>query len=319
MRKAVSAALLVFALAGFVRAQGLGGSLGQVGSQYGQAYVAPLVNAFGVDMNSGLFHSAGMTGILPFGLHLYVGVQVGGALLGSSDKSFSMTYQDTLYSPLFGKQPATYTVTNAPTVFGSKEPGKVVITPEDPLVPVDSMNTIGGLINTSIAPLPIPQIGIGSIFGTDVLVRFLPKISLSDYGSVQLFGIAVRHSISQYIPLVPVDIAVQIGFQNFTIKDSSGGNLLKASTFAANVEVSKTFAILTLYGGLQMESSSVDVSYTYNPGQGLQPVPVSFSLSGKNKFRALVGLNLGLGPLTINGDYSVGAMNAVTLGVGISI
>ena len=319
MRKAVSAALLVFVIAGFARAQNLQSSLSQVGSQYGQAYVAPLVNSFGVDMNSGLFHSASMGGILPFGLHLYVGVQLSGALLTSSDKSFNLTYKDTLNSTLYGRQVSTYTVTNAPTVFGSKEPGKVVVTPDNPLVPVDSMNTIGGLVNTSIAPLPIPQIGLGSIFGTDVLVRYLPKISLSDYGSMQLFGIAIRHSISQYIPLVPVDIAVQLGFQSFSLTDTSGGDIMKASTFAANIEVSKTLAILTLYGGLQMESSSVDLKYTYNPGQNLQPIPVSVSMKGKNKFRALIGFNLGMGPLVINADYSIGSINAVTAGIGIAI
>ncbi len=319
MRNALSAALIVLTLAGFAGAQDLSSSLAKVGSQYGQAYVAPAVNSFGVDLNSGLFHSASMEGILPFGLHLYIGAQVSGALLASSDKAFSLTYKDTLNDPLLGKLPATYTVNNAPTVFGSGNRGAVVITPDNPLIPAQTDSTIGGVVQTSIAPIVIPQVGIGSLFGTDVTVRYLPKIKLSKYGSVQLFGVAVRHSLSQYIPLVPVDIAVQVGFQNLSILDSAGANLMKASAFAANIEVSKTFAIVTFYGGLQVENSSVDVSYTYNPGQNMHPVPVSFTLKGKNKFRALVGVNFGLGPLTINADYNIGSINAVNAGVGISI
>lgn len=319
MRKAVSAALVVLALASFVRAQNLTSTLAQVGSEYGKAYVAPAVDAFGMDMNSGFFHGASMSGLLPLGLHLYVGVQVGTALIQSSDKSFNASYADTLYDPILGKQPATFTVTNAPTIYGGSDKGKAVITPTNPLYPTDSLSTIGGLINASIVPLPIPQVGIGSLFGTDVMVRYLPQIKLSDYGKVQLFGVAVRHSISQYIPLVPIDIAVQVGFQSLSVTDSSGGDLMKASTFAANLEVSKTFLMLTLYGGLQMESSSVDVKYTYNPGQNFQPVNVSFSLKGKNKFRALAGLSFSLGPVLINGDYSIGSMSAVTLGLGIAI
>jgi hypothetical protein len=303
----------------FANAQDLGSTLGKVAAPYGQAYVAPAVNAFGMDLNSGLFHTANVGGTLPFGLSLYVGVQVGGTLVSSSDKSFSLAYQDTLDEGVLGKHLATYVVTNAPTIFGSTEKGKVVITPSNNPALTDTETTVGGLVNTSFAPLPIPQVGLGSLFGTDVMVRFLPKIKLSSYGSVQLFGWGLRHSISQYIPLIPIDIALQLGFQNFSIKDTSGNNVFKLSTFAANLEVSKTFAILTVYGGLQVESSKVDVSYSFTPLGETQPVPISFSLNGKNKFRALLGLDLGLGPLTINVDYSIGAISAVTAGLGVTI
>ena len=320
MRKSISAVVVFMMIAGSARAQDLGSNLAKVSGPYAQAYVSPVVNAFGMDMNSGLFHGASMSGLLPLGLHLYVGVQLGTTLVGSADKSFSLSYRDTLYDPLGIPHPANVTA-SGPTIFGSKDQkGKVVYTPDNPLIPADSQQTIPGVVSTSLAPMPIPQIGLGTLFGTDVMVRFLPKIKLSDYGSLQLFGFAIRHSISQYIPLVPVDIAVQIGFQNFSLKDSSGSNLLKASAFAANVEVSKTLAILTLYGGLQLESSSVDLAYSYTPSYAnAQPIPISMTIKGKNKFRALVGLSLGLGPLTINGDYNIGSINAVDLGLGVSI
>ncbi|MCL5021209.1 MAG: hypothetical protein M1339_06035 [Bacteroidetes bacterium] len=323
MRKAISAVMIILALAGFAEAQNLGSKLSKVGAQYAQAYLAPAANAFGMDLNSGLFHSASVGGILPFGLHLYIGVQMSGTLLQSSDKSFNLTYHDTYSDPLLGNQPATYTVTNAPTIFGSKTKGTVVITPDNRLLPSQTDTTIGGVGNISIAPIPIPQLGLGSVFGTDVVVRYLPKIKLSDYGSVQLFGFAVRHNISQYIPLVPVDIAVQLGWQNFSVSDTSS-KVLNASAFAANLEVSKTFAIVTLYGGLQVESSSFDVNYNFMPPAtsatpNPKAVPISFTQKGKNTFRGLVGLSFGLGVLTINADYSIGSMSAVTAGVGLSI
>ncbi|HEY9165403.1 MAG TPA: DUF6588 family protein [Candidatus Kryptonia bacterium] len=321
MRKTISAVMVVFVLAGFANAQDLGSSLGKVASPYAQAYVAPFVNSFGVDMNSGLFHGATMTGLLPLGLHLYIGVQVGAAFVGSADKSFSLSYEDTEYITIGGvttAHPATVTA-QGPTIFGDKTPGSVTYTPHEALLPTTTQPTIGGLVSTSIAPLPIPQLGLGTLFGTDVMVRFLPKIKLSSYGSLQLFGFTIRHSISQYIPLVPVDVAVQLGIQNFSIKDSTGGNLLKTSAFAANVEVSKTFAILTIYGGLQYESSSVDFTYSFTPNPGATPIPVSFNMKGKNHFRVLAGLSLGLGPLTINGDYDLGAVSSATVGVGFSI
>ncbi|MGO9481293.1 MAG: DUF6588 family protein [Candidatus Kryptoniota bacterium] len=324
MRKVIVAATILFVSCSFANAQNLSSNLGKVGAQYGQAYVAPAINAFAVDLNSGLFHSASVGGALPFGLSLYVGVQASGAFIPSSDKSFNLTYQDTINEPGLGKVPATYAVKNAPTIFGGKQKGSVTITPGTPSYPLGMSllePTIGGLISTSIAPLPIPQIGIGSLFGTDAVIRYLPEVKYGGLGDVQFFGFALRHDISRYIPLCPVDLALQIGFQNFQVKDTSGSNLFKMSAFAANLEVSKTFAILTVYGGLQVENSKTDVSYIYTPPSnlGLSPIPISFSLTGKNKFRALLGLDLGLGVLTINADYSFGAINVATAGIGVTI
>ncbi len=345
MRKGILALLLVLSFVGFASAQGLSGILSKVGSQYAQGYLTPAANAFGADLNSGLFHSAGMSGILPFGLHLYVGVQVPAAIVPSSDQTFSMSYLDTVTfqrsigSNIYNIQvPATFTVNNAPTVFGDKNTtGKATFN-----VQKDTTFSVGGVSHTfaldssasvptipgwtklSIVPVPIPQVGVGSLFGTDILVRYLPKIKLSSYGSVQLLGFAVRHSLSQYIPLVPVDIAVQLGWQNFSIYDSTGANVLKESAFAANLEVSKTLAIVTVYAGLQAESSSMNVNYSFTPpSTSLDPspqaIPISFSVKGKNNFRALVGLDFGLGPVNINADYNIGSINAVNVGIGISI
>ncbi len=344
MRRSFSAAIIFFLVAGFASAQDLSSTIGKVGSKYAQAYVTPAANAFGVDLNSGLFHTAKVGGMLPFGLNLYVGVQVGAALITSSDQSFSMSYLDSVtFMETYNsrnytiKVPTAFTVANAPTIFGDKTAGEATFSVlKDTTITsggfshtfhLDSTSTIptiGGLLKTSIAPIPIPQVGVGSLFGTDIFVRYLPKIKLSNYGSLQLLGYGIRHSISQYIPFSPVDIAVQLGWQNFSLEDSTGSKVLKASTFAANLEVSKTFAIITLYGGLQTESSTVDVSYSYTPpvtqfNQNPQAIPISFSLKGKNTFRTIVGFNLGLGPLLINADYSIGAINAVTAGIGISI
>jgi len=325
MKKAILVAALILAGSGLASAQNLGENLGQVSSQYARAYVTPAANAFGADLNSGLFHTASVGGALPFGLKVYVGVQVAGAFVPSSDKSFSLTYQDTMeFTDPLGishRVPATFTTTNAPTIFGSKTKGTIKITPNDSSYRAygESESSIGGLISASIAPIPIPQIGLGSLFGTDVVVRFLPKIKYQSYGSVQMFGLAVRHDISQYIPFCPVDIAAEIGFQNLGISDSSGSSIFKTSTFAANLEVSKTFAVVTVYGGLQVESSSADVNYTYAPYQNAEPVSVSFDIKGKNKFRALAGLDFGFGPLTINADYNLGSVSVANVGIGVTI
>lgn len=345
MRKAFSATLLVLAFAGYASAQDLSSTIGKVGSQYAKGYLAPAADAFGVDLNSGLFHTAKVGGILPFGLNLYVGLKVSAAIIPSSDQTFSMSYTDTVaFSRTYAGQlldikvPTTVTVDNAPTIFGdANRTGQVMFAVhQDTTLSVGGVSrtfsldssgtvpTISGLGKIGIAPLPIPQIGLGSIFGTDIFVRYLPKIKISDYGSVQLLGYGIRHDVSQYIPFCPVDLAIQLGWQNFSISDTSGGKLVKESTFAANIEVSKTIAVITFYGGLQIESSSMDVSYNFVPeattfDPNPKPIPISFSLKGKNNFRALLGLTFGLGPVTINADYNIGAVNSVSAGIGVTI
>ncbi len=344
MRNTISAAAVFFLLAGFASAQDLSSTLSKVGNQYAEAYVAPAVNAFGADINSGLFNTAKVGGILPFGLNLYVGVKAAASFIPSSEQSFGLAYQGTVtFSEMYDNQnftievPTTFTVKDAPTIFGEKTDGQASFSVQkDTTVTQGSFShtfhldstatvpTIPGLLHTTVAPIPIPQIGLGSIFGTDIFIRFLPKIKISNYGSFQLLGYGIRHDVSQYIPLCPVDIAVQLGWQNLSIQDSTGSKVLKASAFAANLEVSKTFAVVTVYGGLQTESSSVDINYSYQPqatplDPNPKPIPISFNLKGKNNFREILGVNFGLGPLTINADYSFGPINVASAGFGVTL
>ncbi|HVO74970.1 MAG TPA: DUF6588 family protein, partial [Ignavibacteriaceae bacterium] len=54
-----------------------------------------------------------------------------------------------------------------------------------------------------------PQIS-ASLLGTEVMLRYLPTIKLGNNNDeeISMFGIGIKHSISRYIPLLPVDIAV---------------------------------------------------------------------------------------------------------------
>ena len=48
---------------------------------------------------------------------------------------------------------------------------------------------------------------------------------------VGIFGIGVRHSISQYLPVLPVDIAVQVVWQQVLVKDALDAELMDLRTF----------------------------------------------------------------------------------------
>ena len=333
--------IAAFLVAQPARSQDLGETLEGVGAAYAKAYVQPLVDAFGADINSGLFHSAKIGGgLLPM-VDIYLGVKVFGALIPSGDKTLDLTYtMPQVFTGSDGMEytvDVTYQINDAPTVFGDAEnPGVVtamvheVVSPgpdgqsgtaDDVVIDeTTSLELLPGLLETSIAPLVVPQLRLGSAFGTDVMIRYLPSIELGDVGSIGFFGFGVRHSISQYVPLFPLDVAAQVTFQNLGIEDAANDDLLSASMWAMSVMASKSFLVATVYGGLQVESTGLDVSYTYVDPEGLLPdEDISFSMTGSNRFRVVAGAALNLSPISINVDYSVGSMSVVSAGIGISL
>ena len=317
----------------------LGSKLGGVTSDFAAGYLQPIANSFGADMNSGWFHGAQMSN----GFHLYFGIKAFGANVPSADQKFSLTFADTVHVDrvINGTQytfvvPVQLSGTDMPTVFGDDQVKGTVsgsgsidtniagAGPQHIVATVNNKPLIAGLIKTSLAPLAMPQVTLGTIMGTDFTLRLIPTIKLDKYGSIGFYGVGVRHSISQYLggENAPIDLAAGIAIQKLTIKDSLDNELLGASAFLLNVEASKSFSILTLYGGLQFEKSSMDVHYTYHAtlSSNSTPldVPINFSMDASNKFRALIGINLGLGPLNLNADYNVGTISVISGGLGFS-
>ncbi|MCX6164521.1 MAG: hypothetical protein NTU73_06610, partial [Ignavibacteriae bacterium] len=139
--------------------------------------------------------------------HFYVGAKFCGVMMKNNDKYFNLGFKTT--ENIYGHTvDINWTTYNAPTVFGNSTPAKIKGT-------YDSLGTtktiekslIGGVEDTKFVPLVIPQIGVGTIFGTDIIFRTVPGIKVGDYGSFKLFGGAIRHNIGAYAKM-PFDIAV---------------------------------------------------------------------------------------------------------------
>ena len=337
--------LLIFLLipAFRIQAQDLNETLSQVGEVYARAYVDPLAEALGADLNTGLFHTAGVNKQL-FGLNVYLGVKASAAFLDNTHKAFDLQY--TASVPLdfeLGGQtvtldvPATFTVSNAPSIFGDEDPGMAMVSVDHDTtfstlgltlpVAFDSTlaprETIGGVLPTNVAPLLIPQVGLGTIFGTDIMLRWLPQITAPDVGAVEMFGFGVRHNLNQYIPMLPVDIAVQAVWQNIRAEDHLNTEVLDAHTFAVNLAASKSIGVLTVYAGLQTERSDIEFSYVFDvddfeESADLDPVEVNFTLTDTGRTRGIFGLGVMLGPVVINTDVSVGQMTVVSAGLGVA-
>jgi hypothetical protein len=150
--------------------------------------------------------------------------------------------------------------------------------------------------------------------GTELMLRYLPSISLSDDEELSMFGIGLKHGISRYIPLSPVDISVQFLYNTLEIT-----GVMDISAFAFNAHASKSFSLFTLYGGLQYESSTFDLQYTFTDPSNLDPIKkgteIKVSIDGDNNFRGTLGGSLKLAVIVLNIDYSLGTQSVLSGGL----
>lgn len=342
----LSVLLLVFFLAGAVLSSptyaqdGLSGLSEQIenfGQSYVDGYVQPISDAFGANLNAGLFRSAdvgnGFLPMLPF--DVYLGVSTSGALMGSGNQTFSPPSGETSTRTVEQNgQEVTLETTlvapeEVPNVFGETSPtGNITVITriqETGETRTQSYEVPPGLIDTPVAPLIVPQLGVGSIAGTDVQLRYLPQTNLSyggnSFGEVGLTGVAVRHDIDQWIPVpLPVNLAAQGAWNQLTLS-TQGQEVLNASGWAFNVHASKGIPVLPVivYGGLQAETFSVTYDYTFKTPLGTD-VPISLEQESANSFRGLAGVSLSLAVLRFNVDYAVGnGNNVVTAGLGVRL
>jgi hypothetical protein len=264
----------------------------QLTSDNVKGYIQPFVTAFGANMNSGVYHTASADQL---GFTLRLDLIAMGTFIGDAEKKYKAI------NPYDGSEVETA------TIFG--EQGAVV----GPIPGVEYQFQ-NGQVKTSMVPFFLPQLTVGDVYGTQAIIRYVPIPEVNNVPKINLFGIGARHNVSQYIPAVPVDLSASIFYQSLKV-----GDLFEAKTLSFGAQVSKSFALLTLYGGLQYESMSMDLKYTYTgniPGITVADPNVSLSLDGKNKFRGTAGLDLSLALLHIFADINVGTATVVSGGIG---
>lgn len=170
-----------------------------------KAYVGPWANAFGAGLNGGWYNTAkphklggfDITGNISVGMVPTSAETFDVSKVGLST-AISVTGNGT--SPTIA---GPNTNTNSPTLsYNTTVAGNTYTLASFKMPPGFTVKTI---------PAPIVQLGIGLPLGTEVKVRYLPKISFNKYGDVSLWGVGLMHSIMQYIPgnkLLPIDVSV---------------------------------------------------------------------------------------------------------------
>ena len=262
--------------------------LKQYDSQTVKGYIQPMVDFFGANMNAGLYHSAAIPAM---GLKIEIDLVGMGSLVGDEQKTYSAPAP-----PGFGA--STF---KTATIFGGK--GGRITTP-------DSLSYSGsdGIIDATLFPLAVPQLTIGSVAGTEATIRFVTSPSIDAFPTTTLFGAGLRHSISQYLPGAPLDIAVGGFYSSFTV-----GDIIDFKGISVGAQASLSAAIATLYGGLAWEKSTMNLKY----GAATPGAPaVDFDLDGSNNFRFTAGGGLSLGVFKIFADANFGSVTNFSGGIG---
>ncbi|RMF07136.1 MAG: hypothetical protein D6762_08160 [Candidatus Neomarinimicrobiota bacterium] len=175
--------------------------------------------------------------------------------------------------------------------------------------------------NLPAFPMVMPQASIGLPMSIELSVRGFPKMPAGDLGDLSFFGFGGKIGLNQFIPIPNLVLPrVSVGYY-YTNLDL--GSIISVKNSISTLQISKSIPFLTVYGGVGLESSSMDVSYDYqytDPAtQETSTDNVSFTMDGKNTFRTIVGVRLKLAILSINADYNMGEFNTANIGVGLTL
>jgi hypothetical protein len=328
-----------------------------------EAYLKPFGSGFGAALNNGWTNTAKPHKKL--GFDVTVGIST--ALVPSSGESFDVSELD--FSTLQLKSGDAVT----PTVSGAKETNTVLNATTDIAVPgggtreveLFSFNMPAG-VGQPYVPAPVIKAGIGLIKDTELMIRYMPTYKIPVVkAKVSLWGVGVKHNIKQWIPggkMIPVDISVMGGYTDFSLNkgfDVTGedvitepditenpyanqpetwdGQGIELGTTAYNVNllVGKTLPIISVYGGVGIESSTTTIStpgaypiiaQNQNPSgtNDLLTVdtieePIDIELKGDNSFRAMIGARVRISVFTIAANYTHSTYPTATVGVGIGL
>jgi hypothetical protein len=274
-------------------------------------YLQPFSSAFGADLNSGIFRTASIPKMRP---KIRLELQVMSVIFGDDDGTFRAVTER-------GFTPETYAY--APTVVGS---GKALIVEGDGGT---AFAFPGGFDLNSFA-LAAPQLRAGGLFGTELILRYFAidikgsqdseDSKNSELGKISLFGIGLKHSISQYLPPgIPVDLSAGFFWQSFGLgENKEGDKLISSRAFSVGVQASKKVAMFfEPYTGVSYDTHSMSVAYESEATGSTTAIDIDFEKD--SSLHLTLGLALELPVMKAFAEYNIAGMNSFVLGLGFGI
>jgi hypothetical protein len=251
-----------------------------------EAYLAPFPKAFGATLNAGWYNTAKPHKFLGFDLTFSFNV----AMVPDEEKYFDLSR--------LNLSPAANIIGNpvSPTFSGSANGTRPTlqytgVVNEQSFTLAEFTLPQGSGIG--FIPAPALQLAVGMPFGTEIIGRYTPELKLGNSGNMGLWGVGVKHSIKQWIPVVKrlpvIHLSLMTGYTKFYT--GSAVNFLPANinamdntshsvsfndqkmdfgvgSFTANILGSVDIPFITAYGGIGVNSTTTNLKMT-----GWYPVP----------------------------------------------
>ncbi len=256
-----------------------------------EGYVEPIITGLGSTLNSGLYISAKVP---VSGFHIILSVNGMLTIYSDGQKKFIGRTNGYFYPPQ---------EVETSTIIGNPQ-GAVVVSPSG------TEFVFPGGYDLKSFLIGIPTLKIGSLYGTEMAIRYMNFKISDDIGRLSLFGIGGRHSISQYFSTSPVDISGGVFYHRFKL-----GDIIKSNVWIVHLETGKSFSFIDLYGGLGYESNKAKVEYTYI--STTETADISVDVTGKNSFRLTLGIGFKIFPYQFNIDYNIGYQNVIHAGFSV--
>lgn len=122
----------------------------------------------------------------------------------------------------------------------------------------------------------VPQLEVGSLFGTELLLRYIPQLDYGEnIGEFGFWGVGISHSLSQYFfdadSLRTFDLAIQAAYQASTLDQvfgvTNGTFTAEADIFNINIHGSMPIKDwFDVYAGYQFETLNIASKIKYYIG-----------------------------------------------------
>ena len=309
---------------------------------YIKNYTQPVFKGLMYASSSGWVTSA--KPVKPF--HVELNISASGAFVPTEFETFKIDGSEYQYlhvdsgpnevPTVMGEQSQTHLLIEIPDAANNKKKVFNLYAPDG----------IKDQLPASVVPAPAIQLSVGLPLGSEVNVRYAPNLT-KDGGFFNLFGVGVKHSISQYFPK-PKDedgkkkkrhfnLAVHAAFQKINAgyddpaTGSDKGVHLSMSTYSLQGIASYDYGLISLYSAIGytkgLTSMNVLGTYTFyydvrdNNGNHLgtdtstliDPLSLNYNING---MKAKAGVKLKLLFFQLYVDYTIQEFPVATAGLG---
>lgn len=310
-------------------------------------YVGPAISSFGSNLNTGWVTKAPSAAKNSFSLEIKIIAM--GSIIDDAQKTFS-TVGAFNFTESQAQDIATSATTNisaqqeiknqllskswnlkisGPTIMGT-ENEHVVLDFQGQTIQANGnsyalknydLSDVKGFLNDlSIFPTAAIQLGIGTLYGTSIAVRWFPKVNIKDIGDFTYWGFGGMHNPAVWFNQeFPIDIAVGGFYQDLKV-----GTIFETKASMFGLYASKTFGSViafTPYVALTTESSKTTVQYDYtydvtSGGTTTQKTQhISFDMDGTNSVGFTTGVSFKLAVLNLNIDYKFANIKTASAGI----